>query len=195
MWKQLRLCFVTAAVACGGQTGNKPEPSAATTAREPATDLDSADSVEGKHYLEALVAAIDSAERIVVTEHSSEYDGDDEKAREALRAEPVFYATKELSQAQRAAFRATIAKLDPAIPDAFAACIFEPHHTVTFFNANQQPSEMLICFECGDVRWEGTSSTAPESLIGGLGRLISSVGLPTHRDWRALAEKRSKNER
>jgi hypothetical protein len=192
MWKQLGLWLVASAVAaCGGQAATVPAPSAATSAREPAHQ-ESASDAEGRRYLAALVAAIDSAERIVVSEHSFKYDAPDDKGEEVLRANPIVYGTQELSQEQRAAFKATISKLDPATPEAFAACIFEPHHTVTFFRSNEEPSAMLICFECGDVRWKSTSSTAPESLIGGLGELVESVGLEPFRDWRALAREHLK---
>ena len=181
MRKHLCICLLaTALAACSGKTAPDSLSNSAAM-REVLAD------VEGQRYIQALVSEIDSADRIVVTEHSFDYDAYDMENQRSLLDQPVIYATKELSQEQVAAFRSSLSALDPATQDAFAACIFEPHHTVTFYRSGQPQSAMRICFECAQVEWGATSITPPWSLYGGLREFVSSIGLQPDRDWRALA--------
>lgn len=186
MWKHLPICLLAAGLAaCSGKAAPDATSSLAF-AREAIADT------EGQRYIQALVSAIDSADRIVVTEHSFDYDAYDVESQRSLLDQPVVYATKELSQEQVAAFRSSLSALDPATQDAFAACIFEPHHTVTFYRSGQPQSDMRICFECAQVEWEATSVAPPWSLYGGLREFVSSIGLQPDRDWRELAMERVK---
>ena len=181
MWIHLRVCLLaTALAACSGKTAPEPH-DGPDSAQEGIADA------EGQRYIQALVSAIDSADRIVVTEHSFDYDAYDMENQRSLLDQPVVYATKELSQEQVTAFRSSISALNSATQDAFAACIFEPHHTVTFYRSGQPQSAMRICFECAQVEWGATSITPPWSLYGGLREFVSSIGLQPDRDWRALA--------
>jgi hypothetical protein len=140
---------------------------------------------QGQRYLWALINAIDKAEAIVVTEHSYRTDAMDRLGPK--KSVQRVYASRTLSQAQIAAFRADLAALDPTTQTWFSACMFEPHHTVTFFRAGKAHSALEICFECAQVEWPGMSDMPPESLNRGLYAFISRIGLQPKRDWRALA--------
>lgn len=142
---------------------------------------------EGERYLAALSDAIRQADRIVVTEHSFKYDAYDMDNGKSLLPQTVVYKTVELNPAQRDAFLSTVEQLDSKTQDAFAACIFEPHHTIHFHAKGKLRSTMQICFACGQVQWDEGSATPPASLYRGLDAAIKAMGLEPTRDWPALA--------
>lgn len=143
---------------------------------------------EGARYLAALDDAIRGAARIVVSEHSFELDAYDMEKGRSLLPEPLVYRTVELSAAQRHAFLAAMTGLDTRTQDAFAACIFQPHHSVFFHAKDGLQSTMKICFTCSQVQWDATSATPPWSLFRGLGSAIEALGMEPSRDWPALAQ-------
>jgi hypothetical protein len=141
----------------------------------------------GGRYLATLSDAIRGADRIVITEHSYPLDAYDADKGKSLLPESIIYKTVELSPMQKAAFLSAIAPLDPRTQDAFPACIFEPHHTIHFHADGNLRSTLQVCFQCGQVEWDGSAETPPWSLYAGLGSAIRAVGLEPERDWRALA--------
>ncbi|MES2316663.1 MAG: hypothetical protein V4631_04145 [Pseudomonadota bacterium] len=148
------------------------------------------DNGEGRLYIAELADAIRKADRIVVTEHAYEYDGVDPyiDGKPEPKAHDIFvYSSKELTSSERASFMQKVSNLAPKTESAFAACIFEPRHTVTFYQAGKQTSALRICFHCGDIKWDGSRNTQPSSLLPALGKLIASIGMKEERDWRALA--------
>lgn len=147
------------------------------------------DSGDGQLYINALTDAVLKADRIVVTEHSNIYDvlGSSTQQPSEKDYRPVIYSTHELSLTERTDFLDFIKKLKPDTQDAFAACIFEPHHTVTFFQQGRRASTMRICFTCGQVEWDGSNKTPPWSLIPMLKNMIGKIGMKDERDWNALA--------
>lgn len=154
----------------------------------------SPDNGEGRLYINALADAIEKSDRIVVTEHSNVDDVLDE-ATQPQRPEnyqPIVFNTHELSPVERANFLASVRSMAVTTQDAEPACIFEPHHTMTFFRANKQTSAMRICFRCGQVEWDGSTRMRPWSLAPTLGDLIAGLGMKEQRDWRALAKAAAK---
>lgn len=144
--------------------------------------------VTGLAYRDELAGLIRRSDRIVVTEHSYLYDAYDAQAGKSLIPEEVVYGSLPLSQSQKDFFLATVDGLDPELQDAFAACIYEPHHRIEFYALDKRISTMAICFKCSQVRWDATSATPPWSLYSGLGALMREVGFSPERDWAALAE-------
>lgn len=179
----LALLFALFIVAC-----TKPS---ATIPEEPDTRPDSG---EGRQYISDLAAAIRTADRIIVTEHSNVNDVLDEEKQPHLpeNYEPVVYASHELTQDQRSAFLLAVVRLAQRTQDAFTACIFEPHHTIAFYRAGKQTSAMVICFQCGEVQWDGTAKVMPWSLVPGLRKLVSGIGMHEKRDWYALVRAQKK---
>ena len=151
-----------------------------------------ADNGEGRLYIAELAEAIEKADRIVVTEHSIDDDILDVETQQQRPASyvPVIYVTKELTPTQRANFLDSVRSMPPKTQDAFTACIFEPHHTITFYHAGKPTSAINVCFQCGDIQWDGSRKTQPWSLVPTLGKLITSLGMQEERDWRALAQKK-----
>jgi hypothetical protein len=179
--KLLLLLSVLFVVACG-----KPP---ATVSNE----LDARpDNGDGRLYIAELANAIRAADRIVVSEHSIAYDMVDEVTQPQLPTDyqPVIYAAYELTPRQRADFLDTVTRLAPRTQDSFTSCIFEPHHTIAFYREGEQTSAIDICFQCGDVRWNGTERANPWSLVAGLHTLVAGFGMHTERDrdWRPLAK-------
>lgn len=179
--KTLTLLFALFIVAC-------TKPPAATRDE---LDTRSHDG-EGQLFIAELAAAIRSADRIVVSEHSIGYDVLDEKTQPELPVnyKPIIYANQELTLTQRAAFLNSVTRLAPGPVASEPACIFEPHHTIAFYRAGQQTSAMDICFQCGQLEWNGTTGMRPQSLVPSLGKLVTSLGMHEKRDWYALAKTR-----
>jgi hypothetical protein len=142
----------------------------------------------GRVYLGALAETIQRSDRISVTEHSYQYDAYHTEAGKSLIPNEIVYGTRELDASRKAIFLSTVNALDPKTQDAFAACIFEPHHTVRFYTAGKLTSTMEICFECGQVEWDGTKATPPWSLPSGLATFIKDIGFSPDRDWAILAK-------
>jgi hypothetical protein len=148
------------------------------------------DSGEGQLYINALGEAVQKAEQIVVTEHSDVSDVFDSNPQ-SLRAEkyrPIIYNTHELSSSERADFLNAVKKMEPNTQDAFTACAFEPHHTITFVRQRRAMSTLRVCFQCGQVEWDGSNKTPPWSLIPTLKNMIEKIGMKGKRDWYALAK-------
>lgn len=146
-----------------------------------------ADDRDGREYIAELSDAIQRADRIVVTEHSSQFDAYDVTSGKSLVPEEIVYGTRQLGSQQKALFLSTVEQLDPKTQDAFPACIFESHHTVMFYAGGNLESTMDICFQCGQVKWSATRTTPPWSLYSGLAAFIEGIGFQPERDWAALA--------
>ena len=147
------------------------------------------DDREGRAYITELSNMIRGSDRIVVTEHSFQDDAYDADSGKSLIPNDVIYGTRQLTSQQRELFLSTINQLDPKTQDAFPACIFEPHHTIRFYAGDKLKSTMDICFQCGQVEWDATSTTPPWSLYSGLATFIKDVGFQPERDWAALARR------
>jgi hypothetical protein len=137
-------------------------------------------------YADDLIDAIQSADRIVVSEHTDRNDVHSEE--EEATYKEVTFATRELSPAQRGEFVSILKGLAPEIQDAFPACVFNPHHTIRFYRGGKLKSAVEICFGCGQVEWDGTGKTPPWALYAGLNQFVSSIGLRTKADWHAAAK-------
>lgn len=147
----------------------------------------SADS-SGAEYRNQLAEMIRRSERIVVTEHSYAFDAYDSKAGKSLIPDEVVYGTHELSGGQADFFLDTVNGLDPRTQDAVTACIFEPHHTIRFYAADESVSTMKICFKCAQVEWDGSELDPPWALCTGLAAVVKAAGFSPERDWQALAQ-------
>ena len=147
-------------------------------------------SGDGRRYLNDLTTLIQRSEQIVFTEHSSGFDAFDEKNETSLVPDEIVYRTRELSPAQKKMFLRTMQNLDPKDQDAFPACVPEIHHTVRFYAGRKLISTMGICFECGQVDWDGTKARVPpQMLYSGLASVVNHIGLESERNWAALARK------
>jgi len=138
---------------------------------------------EGRKYIAALVQAIRDADRIVVTEHSDPIDLWDDKAEQSLIPNNVVYATRVLDAQQKATLIGMLQGLDPETQDAFPACIPEQHHAIAFEGGKGRNTVMEICFQCGQIEWQGTTQTQPWSLVGGLSRFIATLGMQPKQNW------------
>ncbi len=144
--------------------------------------------LERSRYKEDLLAQINSADRIVVTEHSDESDaGFDENSRQWRLKSEIVYRTRILSQLQTQRLRTVITGMDPAPKNFDLACTTEVHHSIIFYGQGKQLSKMDICFACGHVLWPGSRATLPLSLITTLDAFMRDIGLEPKRDWYALA--------
>jgi hypothetical protein len=146
----------------------------------------------GPEYKQALLALLRRSNRIVVSEHSSEFDLFDSETGESKIPKTIIYGTHELTGAEAEYFNATIQALDTKTQDAFSACVPAVHHTIRFYSGQQLIDTMEICFECSQVLWSGTRATPPWSLYSGLAEVIERVGFTPDRDWPKVARQHLK---
>jgi hypothetical protein len=146
---------------------------------------------DGRNYRDSLLAAIDRADQIVVTEHSSPWDAFDIKTHRSRIEGEYEYGRVTLTDAQKAEFRETIGAVSVATQSWASACIPEFHHTVRFFEGGALKSTLQICFQCSQVEWDAIQGVSPPGAIyDTLEKAISSVGLNPKRDWKRLAGER-----
>lgn len=181
--------FVLLASGCGA---NAMPGSTATPSNEGSSPMAGNTDSSGLEYRNALAELIERSDRIVVSEHSFEFDAYDAQAGKSRIPETVVYGRRELSGDQRAFFLSTVEGLDPATQDAFTACIFEPHHTIEFYAQDERIGTMAICFKCSQVEWDGAAMAPPWALYSGLAKLVEAAGFSPERDWGALAEQHLK---
>lgn len=178
-----RLAAVVACF-CIALSGCKP---AVTQPESPESSWETSNDSNGAPYIADLAKAIRTADRIVVTEHSNDYDFVDPARQETLAHTNVTYRRVELSPAQRVGFARLVEDLKPAAQTAETACIFEPHHTIAFYRDDKLVSEMKVCFKCYQVEWDATEHEKPWSIHKGLKVFVTSIGMEPERDWYALA--------
>lgn len=144
---------------------------------------------EVNQFKKDLKSLIGRADRIVVTEHSNQFDFWNENMKESDIPAPITYQTIALNKKQILLLHEMADSLGGDALGAPPACIFEPHHTITFFAKGSQISAMVICFECSQIQWDGTKSQPPQMLHRALAGFIKEIGLEPNRDWRSLAQK------
>lgn len=145
-------------------------------------------SADNDPYVQSLVDAINEADRIVVTEHSSSWDVSDNENEAEISSEPIIYRSVELKTTQKALFVSTLERLDDNSDISVSLCPFRPHHTIDFYSSGSLRSKMQICFECDQAQWDRINSVPPMSLFTGLRALIEAVGMEPVRDWEMLAK-------
>lgn len=186
----LVLIVALLSASCSDKKADLPDPLDRLRAEQNAVP----DNGEGRVYIKELAEAVEKSDRIVVTEHSNVDDVLDELTQPQRPKDyrPIIFTTRELSSLERSKFLISIRSMAVATQDAEPACIFEPHHTITFFRANRQTSAMRVCFQCGQVEWDGSSKTRPWSLVPTLRTLVAGLGMKEERDWRTLAKTATK---
>ncbi|MFB9246304.1 hypothetical protein IV454_00690 [Massilia antarctica] len=148
------------------------------------------ESGDGRQYVAALETALRSADRIVVSEHSNVDDvlDPDTQPQRPVGYTPTIYISHELSAIERKNFLTAIRKMPAATQNGEPACVFEPHHTIAFYQGKVLTSTMRICFQCGQVEWNGTTKMRPSSLVPTIETVLSHFGMKAERDWPALAK-------
>ena len=147
---------------------------------------------DGASYKQSLEAAIMGAEQIVVEEHSATSDF---HGIEGITKTPTYrYAKRVLTLEQKARLLANVRAMHPSTRTLFTRCTFVPHHTISFSSAGQTTSRIKICYQCGDVKWNGSSATEPANILSALTPTIQAVGMQTSRDWKRLAQDKFEKE-
>jgi hypothetical protein len=141
---------------------------------------------DGRIYRDSLLDALDTADRVVITEHSDPWDLGPAKNRQ-LDAPNVEYRRVELDTDQRAFFRKTLRTMDPATQSWASACMPVIHHTVRFETAGRATGALRICFKCSQVFWDGAEVSPPNAIYDALKKVVENVGLEPKRDWTKLA--------
>ena len=152
---------------------------------------------DGVRYKKALVEAIKTSDRIVVTEHS---DRNDFPVSDRNRTDlPQFeYGRVELDGPAKAKFLKNAETIDGKTKTTATSCIFVPHHTVRFYSGVALKSTMQICFYCGAIDWDATRLAPPHGLWTAILPLIEDAGFQTNPEpeyWAQLLKKARKADR
>lgn len=141
-------------------------------------------NTDGQAFLQALMRAAESSDRIVAIEHSYRYDtgkADDKPSPERV------YKRVVLTAADEAALLSALASTDPHVSGSASACIFEPHHRLEFYEGSRMTRDLEICFGCGQLEWGGSEVTEPSAVYATLDSFVRRIGMLPDRDWAALA--------
>jgi len=142
--------------------------------------------IEDEKYLADLVAAIESANSIVVSEHS--FESDLASPQGSRIPEIIVYSEKTLTPAERQKLLSTLRSVSASKDGGAKFCGFAPHHTITLLDGPESISRLEICFVCDEARWNARAGAAPPGLIGAFRRFLPELGLRPDRDWHALAK-------
>jgi hypothetical protein len=136
----------------------------------------------GGKYLRDLRAAIENADDITITEHSDKsYYITPDRGLEGYKEQ--VYAVVKISQSEKRGLIEMVNALDTTTQNAFPACIFDPHHRLAFHSKGKLASTMEVCFECGQIEWDGSTQTPPWAIYRGMKAFVAGIGLHPKADW------------
>lgn len=140
--------------------------------------------VEGAEAAQAFhrdfSAAVESADRIVLTAHRNVFDVVDDTSGHYV-GEPVVVASRELDAAQRTALAEALRRIDRGTRPA-TMCLFSPHHAIVFHERGTTRA-VEVCFTCGDLGWGERPGAYPAGLLDLLRALFADAGLEPDRHW------------
>jgi hypothetical protein len=145
---------------------------------------------KGAGFNSLVMQAIVLADRIVISEHSYEFDGVDMHGKGSPQPRPVVvYAERTLSEDQKAMFVGAAGSTPPSAHAIAPVGEFVARHTIRFYKDGRLTSTMQICFSCKQIRWDGDrSAPPPDDMIKSLKLVVRNVGLTPERDWNSYAE-------
>lgn len=145
--------------------------------------------VQNNKFKDDLIHAIDISDRVVVTEHSYQFDSWDDNLNKSLIPVNIIYKKREITSGDKRHFLKIIKTLDGEIQHKHSLCAFEPHHSIDFYENGKLSSTMDICFTCNEIEWKGSKANPPLSLYSGLETLINDLGMESKKDWIAESKK------
>lgn len=149
-------------------------------------------TAEDEAFIKNLSNLIGQSDRIVVTEHSNQFDLYDSEKGKSLIPIEIIYRTKDLSLWQTYLLKAMVISTSSKGSGLYSLCIFQPHHTIYFYENKQLLNKLDICFECGDVFLKNSKTSNRPTLISMLSFLIENVDFEPKRDWQTLAKTHNK---
>lgn len=157
--------------ACAYQLSSEPSSHRMTSYRDPLADaIHRSDSV-----------------RIIERSHPSDTVAKDGKA--TLKKPHRIYRQVDLSPEAARFLEHAVRSLPATVEEKGipTRCAFVDHHAIEFRSRGKTTSTLRICFQCGDILWDGSNRLPPEDLLGALRRFLISQGFQPERDWKALA--------
>ena len=148
------------------------------------------DSSEFKKLLET---AIKNADKLVISEHSHRTDFFGTEI--GMEGAPEYiYAKKTLTLGEKILFLEEVRGLENGVKSSQLDCLFEPHHTIDFYEDGHIMSSMEICYECNEIQWSLTDSGASLDVLDVISKTLKRVGMKTERAWENLAKQRYDEE-
>lgn len=169
------------------------EPITGTTPGDSQIVVDGEGNADALKYNQALVSAIQSADKIVIKEHSDKVDFFG-VIPEGSSAPQYTYARKELNTGDKILFLEAAKELKGIENKGHSLCLFSPHHSIDFYEQGQLKSSMKVCYKCNEIKWNGTSYKTPQDVFQAVTPAIKRAGMYTDRGWDALAKQRYQDE-
>lgn len=146
-------------------------------------------SSENIQFKEELMTAIESADQVTFTEYSHEIDYDSPDLAEKRWQAGQIYKTVTLDSVQKLYLRESVRRTHPGfeIETVVITYCFEPHHTVRFTSEGKPDSNLVICFGCNKIKWDGTFRDFPDRLLPILAPVFTEFGFSPRRDWSMAA--------
>lgn len=140
-------------------------------------------------YKASLVQAITRADKIVIKEHSNQADFSEVVSD--INSAPYYkYGSTELTLAEKNGLLNNVQRMSSRAKSEYTLCAFTPHHTIELYEQGRLVSKIRVCYECSDVKWNGTTSQVPADLINALSPTIRRAGFTTNKSWKAEAASR-----
>lgn len=147
-------------------------------------------------YKQELLDTIKQCDRIEVVEHSHFTDDNSGKYGRSVgemeaRVPYYEYGRADLNAQAKAAFLKSASDLGTVQTEGGWRCIYQPHHTIRFYQRGELYSTMEICFTCSQVAWYGDYYAYPVGMMDVLRAAVSSCRFKPEKDeifWRERYE-------
>ena len=144
-------------------------------------------NLEAAKFNKEFALAVIEADSIVVTEHSHPSDLDNSLLATRVDIPKYIYKQKKLNFNERTTFVKDVQKLKGRVRST-TRCIFVPHHSIELYKGGKPTSVMEICYDCGEIKWNGSQVKASGDMFDAVTPLLKRSGMKVHRDWHSIAE-------
>ncbi|NHZ66922.1 hypothetical protein [Massilia genomosp. 1] len=152
-------------------------------------------------FTREIIAVVRSADKILLTEHSSQLDALDSEQGLSLIPIDIIYISKILTKEQSALLidlllegdkESSVSQrvdLKPFMPEVGAkSCLFSPHHSIIFFREKRELGKITVDFVCGKAEWRGSAAEVPGPFVSRFYEFWKSAGIEPHKNWEKLAD-------
>lgn len=159
-------------------------------------------------FTREMIAIVRLADKIILTEHSSQVDSVDSERGTSLIPIDIVYKTKTLTNEQSTFLVDLLLKADKEAGARQTAdlkpfntrevgvkpCLFSPHHSISFFLKKRELGQVSIDFDCGKAEWAGSGAEVPGPFISSFYEFWKRAGIEPYENWEKLADQYLKRE-
>jgi len=153
----------------------------------PVHEIKAAQNLDAAKFNKEFALAVTEADVVVVREHSHSSDLNSSLVARNKISEYT-YIKKELNFNERMTFVKEVNALKGRARNITTDCLFVPHHSVELYKNGNLSSVMEICYNCGEIKWNGSKLKASGDMFDAVTPLLKRSGMKVHRDWHSKAE-------